>query len=130
MLFPVGNSFYIDLAIDKEFQIDDTAMATRQITKKLDQLEHIVKRGPQTNKLREKIMRQSTLVSISSKVVDEGGFTKSNASSRKASGIAGRYTDNSIACSIPTCSISHSESTLSQFPNSETKNSSKSKFNF
>ena len=108
-------------------------MATRQITKKLDQLEHIVKRGPQTNKLREKIMRQSTLVSISSKVVDEGGFTKSNASSRKASGIAGRYTDNSNACSIPKCSISHSESTPHQLShNSEiqTKNSSKSKFNF
>lgn len=115
-------------AIDKEFQIDDTAMATRQITKKLDQLEHIVKRGPQTNKLREKIMRQSTLVSISSKVVDEGGFTKSNASSRKASGIAGRYTDNTNACSIPKCAIPHSESTVSH--NSETKNSSKSKFNF
>ena len=36
----------IQKAIDKEFQIDDTAIATRQITSKLDQLEKMVKKGP------------------------------------------------------------------------------------
>ena len=36
----------VDQAINKEFMIDDTALATKQITSKLDMLEKIVKAGP------------------------------------------------------------------------------------
>ena len=60
----------VDQAIDREFQVDDTAVATRQITSKLDQLEKMVKRAPITQR---NIMRQPTVQSIVSTTTDKGG---------------------------------------------------------
>ena len=58
----------VDQAIDREFQVDDTAVATRQITNKLDQLEKMVKKAPT---LQKNIMRQPTVQSIMSLNTDK-----------------------------------------------------------
>ena len=90
-----------DKAIDKEFQIDDTAMATQQITTKLDQLEKIVRKGPIN--LRDKIMRQNTLSSIlATPQADEGGFRNASAKSSRKTSNVGRLNQanhNSLSCS-------------------------------
>ena len=59
----------MDQAINKEFMIDDTAMATKQITSKLDILEKIVKNGPKRMSRRDwqKLPTENSLSSMKSK---------------------------------------------------------------
>ena len=67
----------VEKAIDREFQVDDTANATRQITSKLDQLEKIVKKAPTVQR---SIMRQPTVQSIMSTTTDKEGSTRASVS--------------------------------------------------
>lgn len=75
--FFYDNSKSFEKAIDREFQVDDTANATRQITSKLDQLEKIVKKAPAVQR---SIIRQPTVQSIMSSTTEKDGSTRASIS--------------------------------------------------